>query len=80
MPEVRVELDKDQHGPALDAVKASQVRAQITDDTPERLSLRPESGSAEDALDLANFIYETARPAASSVRMVQVVPKRGVQK
>ena len=80
MPEVRVELDQDQHGAALDAVKASRVRAQITDDTPERLSLRPESGKAEDALDLANFIYETARPAASSVRMIQVVPKRGVQK
>jgi hypothetical protein len=80
MPEVRVELEGDQHAAALDAVAASKVAADVTDDTPERLSLRPRSGKGEDALDLANFIYEHARPAAASVRMVQVVPKPGVKK
>ena len=80
MPEVRVELEGDQHAAALEAVDASHVAADVTDDTPERLSLRPRSGSAEDALDLANFIYERAHPAASSVRMFQVVPKRAVKK
>src|SRR5262245_58952423 len=63
MPEVRVELEDDQHAAALGAVQSSTVPAQITDDTPERLSLRPRSGKGEDALDLANFIYEKARPA-----------------
>ncbi len=75
MPEVRVELDADQHTAALKALKASRVAADITDDTPERLSLRPQSGSAEDALDLANFIFERARPAAVTVRMLQVIPR-----
>lgn len=75
MPEVRVELEGDQHAAALEALGASTVDAEVTGDTPERLSLRPRSGSGEDALDLANFIYERARPAASSVRMLQVVPK-----
>jgi hypothetical protein len=77
MPEVRVELEGDQHAAAVEAIDASHVAAEVTDDTPERLSLRPRSGSGEDALDLANFIYERAHPAASSVRMFQVVPKPG---
>jgi hypothetical protein len=79
MPEVRVELEGDQRAAALEAIRASDVAADVTDDTPDRLSLRPQSGSAEDALDLANFIYERAKPAASSARMVQVVPKRDVK-
>ena len=76
MPEVRVELEGDQRQAALAAVEASRVAADVTETTPERLSLRPRSGSGDDALDLANFIYEHARPAAASVRMLQVVPKR----
>jgi hypothetical protein len=80
LPEVRVELEADQRAAALDAIDASRVAAEVTDDTPERLSLRPRSGTGEDALDLANFIYERAHPAASSARMVQVVPKREVNK
>lgn len=80
MPEVRVELEGDQHAAALEAVGAADVAADVTDDTPARLSLRPRSGRGEDALDLANFIYERAHPAAASVRMFQVVPKRGVEK
>jgi len=79
MPEVRVELEGDQHAAALEAVDASKVAAEVTDNTPERLSLRPQSGSGEDALELANFIYERAHPAASSVRMLQIVPKRSVR-
>ena len=75
MPEVRVEFDSDQHADALRALRESEVSAEITDDSPNRLALRPRSGKGEDALDLANYIYEQVRPAASSVRMLQVVPK-----
>ncbi|MEP6834054.1 MAG: hypothetical protein ABJB74_11695 [Gemmatimonas sp.] len=74
-PEVRVELDPGQQDAALEAVKASSVASHVTGSSVERISLQPKSGSAEDALDLANFIYENARPAASSVRMLQVVAK-----
>jgi hypothetical protein len=80
MPEVRVELDAGQDSAAREAVLASTVASDVTDSTPERISLRPQSGSAEDALDLANFIYERARPAASSVRMLHVVPKSDVHR
>jgi hypothetical protein len=76
MPEVRVELEGDQRRAALDAIDAAHVAAEVTEETPERLSLRPTSGSGDDALDLANFIHEHAHPAAASVRMLQVVPKR----
>ena len=75
MPEVRVEFDRSQHADALRALSESEVSAEITDDAPDRLALRPRSGKGEDALDLANYIYEHVRPAASSVRMLQVVPK-----
>ena len=78
MPEVRVETDAGQHEAAIHALNASHIEADIIDRTPERLSLRPKSGSSEDALDLANYIHEHAHPAASSVRMFQVVPKRSV--
>jgi hypothetical protein len=80
LPEVRVEFDGEQRDATVRALDQSPVPAEITDDTPERLSLRPRSGSAADALDLANYLHEHAHPAASSVRMLQVVPKRDVQR
>ena len=75
MPEVRVEFEGDQRGDAIRALGTSPVPADITEDTPDRLALRPRSGKGDDALDLANHIYEHAHPAASTVRMLQVVPK-----
>ena len=75
MPEVRVEFESGQHAAALRALGESKVPAEITNDAPDRLALRPRSGKGEDALDLANYIYEHIRPAASSVRMLQIVPK-----
>jgi len=77
LPEVRVELDVGQSAAVADAAAASTVPSIVTDSSAERLSLRPRSGSAEDALDLANFIYESARPAAATVRMLQIVPQPG---
>ena len=76
MPEVRVEFESGQHAAALRALGESKVPAEITNDAPDRLALRPRSGKGEDALDLANYIYEQhIRPAASSVRMLQIVPR-----
>jgi hypothetical protein len=76
MPEVRVEFD----GPewreqTLRALSESKVPARITEDMPAALSLRATSGSGEDALDLANYIYERAKPASSTVRLLRVTPK-----
>lgn len=77
MPEVRVELNSGQHPAALRTLSESKVPAEITDDSPDRLVLRPRSGKGEDALDLANYLYEHIQPAASSVRMLQIIPKPG---
>ena len=77
---ILVALEGGQREAVRQAMKTSHVGAEVTDDTPERLSLRPVSGSGDDALDLANFIHENAQPAASSVRMVQVVPKPAVKR
>ena len=75
MPEVRVEFDGARHEDALRLIERSKVPADITEDTQERLALRPRSGKGDDALDLANYIYEHVHPAASTVRMLQVVPR-----
>ena len=80
LPEVRVEFDANQEAATMNAVRTSPVEAEITGSTAERLSLRPRSGRGGDALDLANYIYENAHPAASSVRMLQVVPKPALNK
>src|SRR5262245_55106588 len=41
MPEVRVEFDSSQHAAALRALSESKVSAEIIDDAPDRLALRP---------------------------------------
>ncbi len=76
LPEVRVEFDDEaQRRAVLGAVPRSPHPVQIQEDRPERLVLRCTSGSGDDALDVANFLFETAHPAASSVRFVQFVPR-----
>jgi hypothetical protein len=79
MPEVRVEFAKGRKAAALAAVKSAGVATKIDEESNERLVLRPNSGSGDDALMLANFIYENARPATASARMVQVMPRPGVK-
>jgi hypothetical protein len=81
LPEVRVEFDTPaQRQAVLDMLgRADTLPHAIADSTEDRLVLRPASGTGEDALDLANAIYERARPAASSVRFLQFVPKPSVR-
>lgn len=80
MPEIRVELDAGQHDPALKVITAAGAADAITDDTPERITLQLRSGSGEDALALANRIYEQAKVAASAPRMLQVVARPGTKR
>lgn len=76
MPEVRVEFDTpDQRGRVKSLLSPNASDISITEDTKDRLLLRPVSGHGEDALNLANRIQENAKPAAVSVRFVQFVPK-----
>ena len=79
LPEVRVEYDDLTQRNAVKKLVASGFHdAAITEETENRLTLRPRSGDARDALKMANEIFELAHPAASSVRFVQFLPKPGV--
>jgi hypothetical protein len=76
MPEVRVEFDTpDQRGRVMSLLSPNASDVSVTEDTTDRLVIRPVSGRGEDALNLANRIQEYANPAAVSVRFVQFVPK-----
>jgi len=78
MPEVRVEFDTpDQRRKVMKFLSPNASDVSVTEDTKDRLVLRPVSGHGEDALNLANSIQEHANPAAASVRFVQFVPKPG---
>ena len=81
LPEVRVEYDDLTQRNAVKGLLASDFQdAAISDDSDDRLTLKPRSGDAWDALKMANEIFERARPAASSVRFVQFVPKPDVKR
>jgi hypothetical protein len=80
LPEVRVEFDTDAQRSAVMAFLAKREPAEhsIVEQTNDRVIVRPASGSGDDALRMANDIYEHAHPAAASVRFVQFVPKPSV--
>jgi hypothetical protein len=81
LPEVRVEYDDLAQRDAVKKLLASNFHdAAISEETDDRLILKPRSGDARDALKMANEIFEHAHPAASSVRFVQFIPKPGVRR
>ena len=81
LPEVRVEYDDLTQRNAVKKLLASDFHdAAISEETDDRLTLKPRSGDARDALKMANKIFEHAHPAASSVRFVQFIPKPGVRR
>ena len=77
MPEVRVEFDNPaQRKSVIDLLATIESPHTIEEDSSNRMVIRPATGNGNDALKIANDIYERARPAAASVRFVQFVPKR----
>ncbi|MEO7855290.1 MAG: hypothetical protein ABIR94_24010 [Rubrivivax sp.] len=80
LPEIRVEYDNPKQRAAVKAaIPQAPCEAEVSDESAHGLVLRPTSGRSDDALVLANYIYEQAHPAAASVRFVQFVPKLDVQ-
>jgi hypothetical protein len=76
MPEVRVEFDSPvERGRVKRLLRPKASRVSVTEDTTDRLVIKPLSGKGDDALNLANRIHERVNPAAVSVRFVQFVPK-----
>jgi hypothetical protein len=77
MPEVRVEFDTPAQRRTILQVLA-KIRSpshEIVTNTDDRIVIRPTSGRGDDALHIANEIYERAHPAAASVRFIQFVPR-----
>ena len=81
LPEIRVEFDNAKQRAAVKAaISQAPCEAEVSDEGADGLLLRPASGRSDDALALANYVYEHAHPAAASVRFVQFVPKPDVQR
>lgn len=77
LPEVRVEFDSPAQRKSVLKFLADRKAPphSITDTSDDRLVIAPASGRGDDALAIANEIYEHAHPASSSVRFLQFVPK-----
>lgn len=76
LPEIRVEVDgARQRRAVLESIARAPHPVVIAEDAADRIVLRPSSGSGDDAIDVANYVFEEAHPAAASVRLVQFVPK-----
>ena len=56
-------------------VEAQKNHATIVEERGDRVVLRPNSGSGNDALQLANRMYEELAPEMVQVRMIRVLPK-----
>jgi hypothetical protein len=77
LPEVRVEFDGAEQRQAVLRLLAEGKLPQhtLSENSDDRIVLVPLSGRGDDALSIANEIYERAHPASSSPRLLQVVPK-----
>ncbi len=77
LPEVRVEFDTaEQRRAVMDVLAESEALPHnVSQDTEDFLTVRPQSGSGVDALKLANDIHERGNDADASVRFIQFVPK-----
>jgi hypothetical protein len=82
LPEVRVEFDSAEQRKAVLRLLAEGDLPQhtIKENSDERIVVAPASGLGDDALKIANEIYERASPAAASARFIQIVPKPAVRR
>jgi len=78
-PEVRVHVEPGEKRKLLSTVKASKIPADVSPEDHGDIVLRPRSGSGEDALALANFVYEKTRPEMAQARFVRIVPRPDAQ-
>jgi hypothetical protein len=80
MPEVRIEVAHPaEHAAVLKALASCSVDSEILSNQANRIVVKPKSGTGEDALELASFVHEQARPATAAPRMVQIAPRPGVR-
>jgi hypothetical protein len=82
LPEVRAEFDSAEQRTAVLRVldEGDLPPHTIKENSDERIVIAPASGLGDDALKIANEIYERASPAAASPRFIQIVPKPTVRR
>jgi hypothetical protein len=74
LPEVRVEVDDEQQVRQLhDYLASADVQSEVVRDEGDQVVLRPSSNRGADALQLANRIEESVKPAMSQARLLRVV-------
>ena len=79
LPEIRVEVDNPAERKAvMRALDGAPHQVEVASESDDGFVLAPVSGTSDDAIDVANYVYETAHPAAASVRFVQFVPRPSV--
>lgn len=77
LPEVRIEGTDANQVPAIkEWLKAAQREAEVVEERGTRMTLRPRSGRAAEALQIANEVEEHMHPALSQARFLRVVPAR----
>ncbi|GAA2631703.1 hypothetical protein [Paractinoplanes durhamensis] len=78
LPEVRVDTGGAGTAATVRAAAAAyEGDVDVEQTRPGQLVLRPASGRGEDALDLANYVYEHAGPAAAQARFLRITPGDG---
>jgi virulence-associated protein VagC len=76
LPEVRVVVTKSSRRSVLNALEHSPVAASITEDSLDKLVVRPTSGSGDDALRLANHLAESKpTPRVAQARFLRISPR-----
>lgn len=76
LPEVRVEADTDESQAKVRAeLEGDEADVEVVEDDDSRFVLRPASGRGIDALELANNLYDRARPAMSQPRLLRLVDR-----
>lgn len=80
MPEVRIEFAAAQRGAVLDALAHPPSPVAVEEQSDGRIVLRVNSGNGDDAIEVANYVYEQARPAMSAARLIQVVSRPGADR
>ena len=77
LPEVRVEEAREGRAEEVEAwLEAHSEQVEVIDRRSDRWALRPASGRGEDALTVANQLFEELKPELAQARFIRIVPRK----
>jgi hypothetical protein len=80
LPEVRVEESRPERLQLLhDWLKSQGRRIEVSESEDGRITLRPSSGDAEEALEIANALQEEITPELAEARFIRSVRSPGLE-